>query len=191
MTVFTAQAASVLLRDVDAHLVDGLRRREASAFAELVDRHQESMLRVARCYVGSRATAEDVVQETWLAVLRGVDRFDGRSTLKTWMYRILTNRAKTTGQRERRTLLAPYMASPLDSWQQTTEDCVIAAEGVSLVSAAINELPRLQRRVITLRDVDCRSAREACDILGLSEANQRVLLHRARAKVRLRLATSL
>ncbi|MBA2282711.1 MAG: RNA polymerase sigma factor [Acidimicrobiia bacterium] len=169
------------------------------------------MLRVAGGYVGSRATAEDVVQETWLAVLRGVDRFDGRSPLKTWIFRILTNRAKTAGQREARTVVVADIVEPAvprrpgspaferllnggheriqhrktpEPQQPTTDDRLIAYEAVGLVVAAINELPPAQRLVITLRDVDCWSAQEVCDGLGLSEANQRVLLHRARAKVR-------
>ncbi len=175
------------------------------------------MLRVARFYVGSGATAEDVVQETWLAVIRGIDRFDGRSTLKTWMYRILTNRAKTAAQREGRIVAVADMderevsrtepavaadrfardgqpwarswARPPQPWQRPTDDHVVTSEAVELVIAAIAELPPTQRLVITLRDVDCWSAQEVCHILDLSGANQRVLLHRARSKVRARLAS--
>ncbi len=113
------------------------------------------MLRIARTYVMNQATAEDVVQDTWLVVLNGVNCFDGRSSLKTWIYRILTNRAETAGQRERR--------------------CVAD------VVAAINLLPLV---VITLRDVECWTATEVCNALELSQTNQRVLLHRARSKVR-------
>ncbi len=208
-------AAGTIVDD-DAFLVDGLRRGSEEVFALLVRRHQAPMLRVAGCYVGSRATAEDVVQETWLAVLRGVDRFDGRATLKTWMYRILTNRAKTAGQREARTVVVADMAEPAvarrpgvrasgrlleggrernqhrrtpEPRQRPTDERLIAEEAVGLVVAVINELPRAQRLVITLRDFDGWSAQEVCEGLGLSEANQRVLLHRARAKVRARCAT--
>jgi len=175
------------------------------------------MLRVARFYVGSGATAEDVVQETWLAILRGIDRFDGRSTLKTWMYRILINRAKTAALREGRIVAVPDIAEagtapsvpavsadrfvrdgqawarswarPPQPWQRLTDDDVVTSEAVALVMAAIAELPPTQRLVITLRDVDCWSAQEVCHLLDLSDANQRVLLHRARSKVRARLAS--
>jgi len=201
----------------DARLIVALRAGSEAAFALLVDRHRAPMLRVARFYVGSGATAEDVVQETWLAVIRGIDRFDGRSTLKTWMYRILINRAKTAAQREDRMVavadmdereVAPTeptvpadrfardgqawarsLARPPPPWQPLTDDHVVTSEAVGLVLAAIAELPPTQRLAITLRDVDCWSAREVCHVLDLSDANQRVLLHRARSKVRTELAS--
>ncbi len=154
------------LRDDDGLLVDDLRRGSESAFAFLVDRYQAPMLRVARFYVGSQASAEDVVQETWLAVFRGVDRFDGRSTLKTWLFRILTNRAKTAGQREGRTIVLAELAGS----GAPGHGSQVVADG----------LPPAQRQVIILRDVDCWSARGVCVGLRLSDTNQRVLLHRAR-----------
>jgi RNA polymerase sigma-70 factor (ECF subfamily) len=166
------------------------------------------MLRIALLYVPSRAIAEDVVQETWLAVLTGIERFEGRSTLKTWLFRILTNKAKTRGQRESRTL--PFSALAADGDEDETaveadrflgprsghpggwaspprgvpEEELLAGETRARIGEAIAALPPNQRAVITLRDVEGLSAEEACNVLGLSETNQRVLLHRARAKVR-------
>jgi len=166
------------------------------------------MLRIALMYVSSRAVAEEVVQETWLAVFTGLERFEGRSTLKTWLFRILTNKAKTRGQREGRTL--PFSALAADRDEEATavdvdrflgpdnrhaghwaapprgvpEERLLAGEARAKIEAAIDALPPNQRTVITLRDVEGLSAEEACNILGVSETNQRVLLHRARSKVR-------
>ncbi len=197
-------------------LVAGLRAGEETAFLTLIRRHQAPMMRIARAYVSSSATAEDVVQETWLAVFRGVDRFDGRSSLKTWLYRILVNRAKTAGQRERRCVPAAQFAPPetngsepavaaerfLDMrhpqrpqhwkrppvpWERSVEDRLVDSEAVGVVGDAINDLPPAQRLVVTLRDVECWTADEVCRVLRLSETNQRVILHRARARVRQRL----
>jgi RNA polymerase sigma-70 factor (ECF subfamily) len=152
-------------------------------------------------YVSSRAVAEEVVQEAWVAVLNGIDRFEGRSSLKTWIFRILTNIAKTRGQREGRSIplssLAPddehsvdpdrfaengHWASPPRSW--APEDRLLADETMGVVEAAIAELPPNQAIVISMRDVEGFSAEEACNALDISETNQRVLLHRARSKVR-------
>jgi RNA polymerase sigma-70 factor (ECF subfamily) len=171
------------------------------------------MLRVARSYVATREAAEDVVQETWLGVINGLDRFEERSSLKTWMFRILVNRAKTRGEREARSrpfssletldLLDPrvdepavdpsrfnthgrwagYWSSP-PSVAALPEDSVVIAEAGERLVAAIDGLPPSQRLVITLRDVQGLSAAEVCDLLQVSEGNQRVLLHRARSKVR-------
>ena len=196
-------------------LVAGLRAGDDTAFLTLIRRHQASMLRIARVYVASHASAEDVVQETWLAVLRGVDRFDGRSSLTTWLYRILINRAKTAGERDRRCVpdsqfalhqhdgsepavaaesvvdapcpLWHHWKQPPLPWEQVIEDGLVTSEAVGVVGAAINDLPPAQRLVVTLRDVECRTAREVCGVLGLSATNQRVILHRARHKVRQRL----
>lgn len=200
----------------DARLVAGLRCGSETAFTTLVRRHQAPMLRVARAYVSSSASAEDVVQETWVAVLRGVDNFDGRSSLKTWMYRILTNRAKTAGQREGRCVPdAAFIEREVDGcgpavtagrslgggrpetplrwrqpplpWERALEDEVVRKEALAIVRDAINQLPLSQRLVITLRDVECWTPEEVCDLLDLSPTNQRVMLHRARSKVRRRL----
>jgi RNA polymerase sigma-70 factor (ECF subfamily) len=170
------------------------------------------MLRIAQLYTPSRAVAEDVVQETWLGVLQGLDRFEGRSSLKTWIFRILTNRAKTRGQRERRSIpfsaladresegdepavdpsrfrsdddrFAHGWASPPTSWEEVPEDRLLSTETLSKVDEAIALLPEMQRIVITLRDIEGWSSQEVCNFLDISETNQRVLLHRARSKVR-------
>jgi RNA polymerase sigma-70 factor (ECF subfamily) len=189
--------------DEDAPLLDALRAGDEQAFAALVDRYGPSLLRLARLHVSSRAVAEEVVQETWLAVLTGIERFEGRSSLKTWLFRILTNKAKTRGQREGRTLPFSSFASDGDEDQTAVaverfarsgawatpprgvpEERLLAAEARARVEQAISALPANQRAVITLRDVEGLSAEEACNVLDLSETNQRVLLHRARAKVR-------
>jgi len=174
----------------------------------VLDKYGPSMLRIALLYVPSRAVAEDVVQETWLAVLTGLERFEGRSTFKTWLFRILANKAKTRGRRESRSVpfsalaadgdeggtavdldrfLGPESRHPGD-WatppRAVPEERLLAAEARLRIARAIAALPPNQRAVITLRDVEGLSAAEACNVLGLSETNQRVLLHRARAKVR-------
>jgi RNA polymerase sigma-70 factor, ECF subfamily len=169
----------------------------------LVEKYGPSLLRVAQLYVPPRAVAEDVVADTWLAVVTGLDRFEERSSLKTWLFRILTNKAKTRGQREARSL--PFSSFVGDGDEGDTavdvdrfardghwsspppgvpEERLLAREARERVEAAIAALPPNQRAVITLRDVEGLSAEEACNVLGLSETNQRVLLHRARAKVR-------
>jgi RNA polymerase sigma-70 factor (ECF subfamily) len=167
------------------------------------------MLRVARLHVATREAAEDVVQETFLAVIQGIDRFEARSSLRTWMFRILTNVAKRRGEREGRTRpfssfaaelepdepsvdpdrfiatgrWAGYWASP-PVGRDVPEARVLAAEAGARLVSAIDGLPPAQRTVITLRDVEGLSATEVCQLLGISEANQRVLLHRARSKTR-------
>jgi RNA polymerase sigma-70 factor, ECF subfamily len=193
----------------DAAVIDALRAGDESAFAELMRMYNASLLRVAQIYVASRAVAEDVVQDTWIAVLNGIDRFEGRSSLKTWIFRILTNIAKTRGQREGRTVpfsalerpemvpdaaVEPSRFLPADHerwpghWaskpEQFPEERLLAAETLAVVERAIEGLPPAQRAVISLRDLEGWSAEEARNALGVSETNQRVLLHRARAKVR-------
>src|SRR5436309_6974366 len=196
-------------RSDDRALVDALRRGDEAAFMRLVDEYGPTLLRVARMYVPTRAVAEDVVQETWIGVLNGIDRFEGRSSLKTWIFRILTNIAKTRGQREGRTVpfsalerpdtvpeaavdpdrfLPPdherwpgHWASKPEPWP---EDRLLAAETRAVVERAIDQLPPAQRAVISLRDIEGWSSEEARNALGISETNQRVLLHRARSKVR-------
>jgi RNA polymerase sigma-70 factor (ECF subfamily) len=195
--------------DADLALVEALRRGDETAFMMLVDRYQPSMLRIARMYVSTRAVAEEVVQETWLGVLKGLDTFEGRSSLRTWIFRILTNIAKTRGQREGRTLpfsalerpegvpepaVDPSRFLPPDHerwpghWaarpEPWPEERLLATETRAVVDAAIERLPPAQRAVITLRDVDGWSAEETRNALDVTETNQRVLLHRARSKVR-------
>jgi RNA polymerase sigma-70 factor, ECF subfamily len=196
----------------DDRLVAGLRRGDEAAFAALVDRYGPSLLRVANGFVPSRAVAEEVVQETWLGVLRGIDRFEGRSSLKTWLFRILVNTARTRGVRERRSvpfsslvareteangeLVDPDRFFPADHdryphhWSigptpwDTPEEALLNGETGDVILAAIEELAPAQRTVITLRDIEGWPSAEVCEALEVSEANQRVLLHRARTKVR-------
>jgi RNA polymerase sigma-70 factor (ECF subfamily) len=187
----------------DRTVVRALREGDEEVFAELVRRYHTPLLRLAQSYVPSRAVAEEVVQDTWLGVLNGIERFEGRSSLKTWIFRILVNTAKTRGQREGRSVpfsgltadepfaepsVEPahftrmgYWATPPESWP---EDRLVAAETRAVVARAIDTLPPAQRAVISLRDVEGWSADEVRNVLDLSETNQRVLLHRARAKVR-------
>lgn len=195
----------------DDQLVAALRRGEESAFAELIDRHSPALLRVAETYVPSRAVAEEVVQETWIAVMRGVDRFEGRSSLKTWIFRILANVAMRRGERERRTVPFTALAAAEDTGEPTVdpdrflpaghdifpghwavmptrwptpEEGLLSGETREVILGAIEELPKAQRAVIALRDIQGWSSEEVCDALEISAGNQRVLLHRARAAVR-------
>jgi RNA polymerase sigma-70 factor, ECF subfamily len=193
----------------DARLVKALRAHDELAFEELMRRYNASLLRVAQIYVPSRAVAEDVVQETWIGVFNGIDRFETRSSLKTWIFRILTNIAKTRGQREGRTVpfsalerpdavpeaaVGPdrFLAADHERWpghwsskpQPWPEERLLAAETREVVDRAIERLPPAQRAVISLRDVEGWSSEETRNALGVSETNQRVLLHRARSKVR-------
>jgi RNA polymerase sigma-70 factor, ECF subfamily len=195
----------------DVQVVRALRERDEAAFATLAREHHSSLLRVAQVYVSSRAVAEEVVQETWIGVLNGLERFEGRSSLKTWIFRILTNIAKTRAQREGRTL--PFSAlqrpdavpeaavepdrfrppddpawpghwsSPPQEWN-APEERLLGGEIRSVVEQAIEQLPPAQRAVISLRDVEGWPADDVCNALGVTETNQRVLLHRARSKVR-------
>jgi RNA polymerase sigma-70 factor (ECF subfamily) len=201
----------------DDELIAALLGGDEGAFSGLVDRFHGSMLRLARTYVPTRADAEEVVQETWLAVLTGLERFERRSSLKTWIFRILKNRAMNRGKRERRsipfsTLLdtgdrdepsvpperflpagerwAGHWAAPPRPWDEP-EGRLLSGETLALVEEAIDRLPPAQRRVIALRDVEGWSSAEVCELMAISEANQRVLLHRARTKVRAALASHL
>jgi RNA polymerase sigma-70 factor (ECF subfamily) len=195
----------------DVRLAAALRRGDADAFATLVDRHSPAMLRVALAYVPSRATAEEVVQETWIAVMRGIDRFEGRSSIKTWIFRILTNVAMRSGARERRSMPFSALAESEDSGEPTVdadrflpadherypghwalmparwptpEDGLLAGETREVIAAAIAELPDAQRTVISLRDIEGWTAEEVSEALEITPGNQRVLLHRARSRVR-------
>jgi RNA polymerase sigma-70 factor, ECF subfamily len=193
----------------EAALLARLRAGEERAFEVLVERHYATMLAVARHHVSSRAVAEEVVQEAWLGVLKGLDRFEGRSSLRTWILRILVNTAKTRGVREARTVpfasLAPHgdeaaveperFRGPDDpfpghwraypgNWHRLPEEALTERETLDVVLAAIHALPPPQRIVITMRDIQGCDAEEVCEALDVSEGNQRVLLHRARSKVR-------
>ena len=193
----------------EADLVARLRAGDEAAFAGLVDRYYGTMLRVALNYVASREAAEDVVQETFLAVINGIDRFQARSSLRTWMFRILVNQAKTRGEREGRTRPFSSFGSGVDEEERAVdadrfiaegrwagfwsapppaanlpEAQALAAEVGDQLLKVIDTLPPAQRAVLELRDVDNLSASEVCELLDISEANQRVLLHRARSKAR-------
>jgi RNA polymerase sigma-70 factor, ECF subfamily len=198
--------------DPDAELLTRLRRGDELAFRTLVQRYSATMLRVARLHVRDRQAAEEVVQETWLAVVKGLERFEERSTLKTWLFRILANRAKSRGEREARTvpfsaLVAADVAgdepavdpdrfqgpgdrwpggwaSPPPRWETLPDERLLSQETMQRVAEAIERLPPAQRAVIRLRDVDGWDSDEVCELLGISHGNQRVLLHRARSKVR-------
>jgi len=195
----------------DEVIVDRLKAGDEAMFARLLDTWSRGLLRAARGYVSTHESAEDVVQETWLAVLRGVDRFEGRASLRTWVYRILVNIAKTRGVKDSRTVPFADLASddggptvdparfrgPGDPypghWKQapaawpSAETEIERREVRSRIDHAVSDLPHRQRIVITLRDIEGYSSEEVCAILEISAANQRVLLHRARAAVRGRL----
>jgi RNA polymerase sigma-70 factor (ECF subfamily) len=195
----------------DAQVVAAIRSGDEAAFAALVDRHSPALIRVAMAYVPSRAVAEEVVQETWIGVIDGIDRFEGRSSLKTWIFRILTNIAMRRGSRERRSVPFSALAKAEDTGEPsvdpdrflpadherfpghwvlaparwpTPEEGLLAGETRKVIVAAIEALPEAQRTVIALRDVEGWSSEEVCEALEISAGNQRILLHRARTKVR-------
>ena len=191
----------------DELLAKAIAARDADAFAYLIDRYNGQLRRLARQYVPSEAVADEVVQETWLAVIQGIDRFEHRSSMKTWLFRILINTARTHGVKENRsTPLAMTLdddepavepsrfrrftlrgrggwKEPPHSWSDP-ERSVIDREVLDTIDGAIARLSADQRQVITMRDVLGCSSAEVCSVLELSDANQRVLLHRARSKVR-------
>jgi len=190
----------------DAELLGRLRAGDEQTFVALVERYNGSMLRLAASFVPSRAVAEEVVQDTWLAVLRGLPAFQGRASLRTWMFTILVNRARTTGSREQRTIpvadAGPVVdasrfgpdgawSAPPEHWIEEAEDRIEAEKLGGLLKTAIDGLPGRQREVVLLRDVEGMSSAEVCDVLAISEANQRVLLHRGRGKLRQVLETEL
>jgi RNA polymerase sigma-70 factor, ECF subfamily len=196
----------------DQSLVERARAGDEEAYTVLVRRYSPMLMRLARMYVPTDALAEDVVQETWVAVLRGLDRFEGRSSFKTWLFRILVNRAKTRGVREHRSIPfasvgsgeggegyedgdgptvdpsrftseGAWTTAPRD-WHDDPELSLESEEALRIAREAIAELPERQRIVITLRDLEGLSSDEVRNVLDVTETNQRVLLHRARAKVR-------
>ncbi len=161
-------------------LVTALRNGDESAFRKLVDMYHAMLVRVARMYVSTQAVAEEVAAETWLAVVEGIGRFEERSSLKTWIFRILTNRAKTRGIRDDHPWPGHWAAPP----HGFPEDQLLAGETRQVIEDAIAALPPTQRAVISLRDIEGWGAEEVCNALTLTETNQRVLLHRARSAVR-------
>ena len=196
----------------DGILVAALRAGDDTAFARVLNEWSSSMLRLARSFVSTHASAEEVVQDTWLAVLKGLDGFEGRSALRTWVYRILVTTAKKRGARERRSIpwssVAPGDHGPTvdparfrehddrhpGGWREfpaawaSPEEITLSVEIHQVLGEILDELPERHRAVLALRDVEGHTAREVCELLDLTPANQRVLLHRARAVVRERLA---
>jgi RNA polymerase sigma-70 factor, ECF subfamily len=191
----------------DAELIAAIKAGDEGTFAAMVDAYSPGLLRTARMFVRDRAVAEEIVQDTWLAVLRGIDRFEGRSSLRTWIFRILMNTAKTRGVREARSI--PFSAAARDdepavdpdrflgpdqrwpgAWLMgpsdwpTPEEELLSGETRAVILDAIEQLPDAQRTVITMRDLDGLPADEVAELLGITDGNQRVLLHRARSKVR-------
>ena len=201
-----------LVRGSDAELIDRLRSGDEPAFARLIDAYSAPLLRLALAFVQSQAVAEELVQETWMAVLTGIGRFEGRSSVKTWLFKILTNKAKTRALRERRTIpfsafdahdhteepaveatrFLPashsqwpgHWATPPQPWSMGPEGTALDRETLTVLRRALEDLPRSQRVVVALRDVHGWPAAEVCTALDLSEANQRVLLHRGRSRLR-------
>jgi RNA polymerase sigma-70 factor, ECF subfamily len=198
------------LQPDETTLIDAIKRRDELAFVQLVERYQAPLLRLALLYARTRAVAEEVVQDTWLGVLQGIDGFERRSSFKTWLFRILVNRARTRAAREGRmvplsadeTAVVSQEASvpadrflgpehpewphhwlvPPKAW--SPEEALLTRETLAFVGRAIAELPPAQREVITLRDIQGWTAEEVCNVLEITETNQRVLLHRARSRVR-------
>jgi RNA polymerase sigma-70 factor (ECF subfamily) len=194
----------------ESALVAALRAGDERVFADLVDRHTPAMLRVARGYVRSHAIAEEVVQETWIALIKGIAGFQGRSSLRTWLFKVMINIAKKRGIRERRDIdaeIAAYTGGTVDpalfrgpdeewpgdwkNWKEyprafpeTPEGSVLADELVAVARTELDRLPDRQRMVVALRDMLGFDSDEVCEMLEISVANQRVLLHRGRAAVR-------
>ena len=194
----------------ESALLAALRGGDEMVFAQLVDRYTPSMLRVARGYVPSREIAEEVVQEAWIALLKGISKFEGRSALRTWLFTVLINIAKSRGIRERRSAdaeIAAFTGGTVDAsrfrrsdaaeWSghwideaapapfpDTPERSVLSGELIAVARRELDKLPERQRTVVTLRDMLGFDSGEVCDLLGISVSNQRVLLHRGRAAVR-------
>jgi RNA polymerase sigma-70 factor (ECF subfamily) len=196
----------------EARLIAGLREGDESTFAQLIDTHGETMLRIAHGMVSNPAVAEEVVQETWLAVFTGIHRFEGRSSLRTWIFRILMNTANTQRTRDARSVPFSDLTRELatdepavdpdrfpcpgsdgrrgvwstqpESWSGDPEARLLSAETLELIRLAIGTLPAGQRAVVTLRDVQGWTSEEVSEALGVSRGNQRVLLHRARGRLR-------
>jgi RNA polymerase sigma-70 factor (ECF subfamily) len=184
--------------ETDVELLTRLRQGDEDAFVALVTLYQEPMLRLASSMVQSRAVAEEAVQDTWMGVVRGIDRFEGRSSLKTWLFRILANRARSAGTAEHRHAhegrgptadpskfdAGGGWAEPLDRWVDETDERIDAAAWSPLLKVALDGLPARQRQVVLLRDVEGLTGNEVCEILDISAGNQRILLHRGRSQLR-------
>jgi RNA polymerase sigma-70 factor, ECF subfamily len=192
-------------QDTDSELLTALRAGDERAFVMLVRRHHAAMLRLACSFVPNVAVAEEVVQDTWIGVLRGIGGFEGRSSFRTWLFRILVNRARTAGVREGRTIAVGDSAtlgeseaavaasrfdgggswlSPPEQWIEEADDRLEASKLADFIRAAVQGLPDRQRQVVTLRDIEGLTSEEVCGVLEISEGNQRVLLHRGRSRLR-------
>ena len=203
--------------ETDAELLGRLRDGDEDAFVMLIGQYQQPMLRLARSMVPSHAVAEEAVQDTWMGVVRGIEQFEGRSSLRTWLFRILVNRARTAGSSERRSrgggvpgsvgslpadetdegpAVDPSFFDTRGSWIEPVvrweehEDRLDAATLAPFLKAALDSLPPRQRQVVLLRDLEGLSGGEVCDVLGVSPGNQRILLHRGRSQLRRELETA-
>jgi RNA polymerase sigma-70 factor (ECF subfamily) len=184
--------------DTDVEMLTRLRNGDEDAFVTLVGRYQQPMLRLARSFVPSQAVAEEAVQDTWLGLVRGIEKFEGRSSFKTWLFRILVNRARSAGTKEHpaaptealhavdpaRFTAEGQWADPVDRWIEESEQRLDAAAWSPILRSALEDLPPRQRQVALLRDVEGLSHEEARAVLGISVGNQRVLLHRGRSHLR-------
>jgi RNA polymerase sigma-70 factor (ECF subfamily) len=184
--------------EADVELLARLRSGDEQAFVTLAARYGEPMLRLAMTLVPSRAVAEEAVQDTWVGVVRGIEQFEGRSSFKTWLFRILVNRARSAGSRERRHLAIEslhtvdpsrfdadgHWADPLDRWTEASEERLESATWAPVLKSALGELPPRQRQVVLLRDVEGLINEEVCALLQIRSGNQRILLHRGRARLR-------
>jgi RNA polymerase sigma-70 factor (ECF subfamily) len=187
-------------------LVARLRAGDESAFLELVERHHRQLIRLAGAFVGRAETAEDVAQETWLALVRGIDGFEGRSSLRTWLFQICVNRARSIGEREGRTVPVAHIEPAVDAeqftptgawtsppipWPDAAARAADDTELVELIRLIIGELPTMQQSVVTMRDLDGLASTEVCEVLSITEANQRVLLYRGREHIRSAIAKTM
>ena len=189
--------STIPLMESDGELVARLRDGDELAFVMLVRQYQMPMLRLARSMVSNEAVAEEAVQDTWMSVLKGIERFEARSSLKTWLFRILVNRVRSahSGEQRRAPRRAPSVdpsffdssgqwAQPVVAWDEDVDDRLVADSIVPALRNALDRLPSRQREVVLLRDVEGLSSDEASEVLGLRPGNQRVLLHRGHAGLR-------
>jgi RNA polymerase sigma-70 factor (ECF subfamily) len=183
----------------DAELVARLRAGDESAFVELLNRYQSRLLRLAQATVGSRAVAEEVTQDTWLAVMRGIEGFEGRASFKSWLFRVLINRARSAASREQRAGrpdedieqrfdAAGHWITPPVPWSDQVDDQLVATELAARVQSLLPQLADAQRQVVVLRDIELVDPADVAAMLGISDGNQRVLLHRGRQRLRALLA---
>ncbi len=185
--------------DDDAELVRRMQTGDDEAFVALVRRHQRGLLCLAESVVGSRAVAEEITQDTWMAVVRGIEKFEGRSSFKTWLYRVLINRAHSTMTRERRAGFPDdHLEAHLEehfghdghrdstpaAWSDEVDDAIVAAQLAQRAVALLRRLPETQRQIVYLHDIEHVSAHDIEGMLGISDGNQRVLLHRGRTRLR-------